>query len=192
MDKIRHVINFDEAVKKPAELSLVERISVVTAKAIFIFLVLAMVILKINYFSRANFAIKILYILLNLYALPLMLKSEELASPVEFRFYDKYLLVHYPKKYYSKKDIRREEFIFKISDIDYLLFLMDKKVLSIRGKARSEHYSFNKDGEVDNQSKIEEGPREVKLDFDLRFLEDLEIIETLEKYTRLQVLVSKG
>ncbi|NLX75642.1 MAG: hypothetical protein GXZ13_07475 [Synergistaceae bacterium] len=192
MGEARQIINFDEAVKKPANLGLVERISVLAAKLIFLILLVAIVVFKINLFSQSSLLVKTLYILLNIYAIPLMLKTKEVPSPVEFRFYGRYLVVDYPRKYYSKKDTRKEEFIFKNSEIDYAVYKMDSKVLSIRGQAKSKHYSFNKEGQLDENSEVEGGPREVKLDFDLRFLEGLEIIESFEKYTRVRVLVSKG
>ncbi len=192
MEKLRQVINFDEAVKKPADLNLVERIAVVAAKLIILILIVAMVFFKQNLFSKSSFAVKILYILFNIYAIPLMLKTKELASPVEFQFYDRYLLVHYPKKSYSKKDIRREEFIFKNSDIDYAVYKLDSKVLSIRGKAKSKHYPYKEDGEIDERSVKEEGLREIKLNFDLNLSEGIDLIKDFEKYSGIQVLVSKG
>lgn len=75
-------------------------------------------------------------------------KSQPIASPLEIRFYNNYLVVFREKRYYSNKVSRKEYNKFLYEDISKIEYDYRIKRLDFIGKIDAMWFNYNKDGSV--------------------------------------------
>ncbi|RDU35669.1 hypothetical protein DRW41_16110 [Neobacillus piezotolerans] len=74
--------------------------------------------------------------------------STRAPSPIELRFYDDYLVVYRPKRYYDERVTRREFNKFYYKDISKIVFKSNLQRLHIYGIINVEWYNYDKNGEL--------------------------------------------
>ncbi len=109
-------------------------------------------------------------------------------SPIELRFYDDYLVVYRPKRYYGKKLTRREYNNFAYKDIDRCVYKSKLQRIHIYGLIQVEWYNYRKDGVLPSK------PTKVMSEKSICFFRtgaapEVDFVKEIENHSPIKVIV---
>lgn len=148
MDSPKYIIKTHETVSMPTGNN-----QPFAALRIVVWVIIAVIILGSfvfgdNLFSELSWTARMILIALAIGISFWGPKSEPVASPLEIRFYNDYLVVFREKRYYSRKVSRKEYNKFFYSDISKIEYDYRIKRLDFIGKIDAMWFNYNKDGSV--------------------------------------------
>jgi len=155
-------------------------------------LIIGSFIFQDNLFSELNWTARILLICL---AIGVMFtgKSEEIDTPAELRFYNDYLVLFRPQKYYSKKVIRQEYFIFNYNEITKIKFLSSSpsKRIHIYGNTHAIWYNFNSDGSLPTKPTYDRDVKDTVAYFTTFKNPDIDFVKEIETHSPIKVITEQ-
>lgn len=155
-------------------------------------LIIGSFIFQDNLFSELSWTARILLICL---AIGVMFtgKKEEIDTPAELRFYNDYLVLFRPKKYYSKKVIRQEYFIFNYNEITKVKFLSNShsKRIHIYGNTHAIWYNFNSDGSLPATPTYDKSINDTLAYFTTFKNTDIDFIREIETHSPIKVEIEQ-
>lgn len=116
-------------------------------------------------------------------------KSHPVASPLEIRFYNDYLVVFREKRYYSNKVSRREYNKFFYTDISKIEYDYRIKRLDFIGKVDAMWFNYSKDGSIPQNPSYHRIVDGGICYFYVNGNDADDILKCLEKYTSKQPIV---
>jgi len=148
MDNPKYTIKTQESVSMPTGSNQPFATLRIVVWVIVAVMLLGSFILDANLLSELSWTTRIILISLVIGSFSWGPKSQPVASPLEIRFYDDYLIVFRKKRYYSKKVSRKEYNKFFYDDISKLEYDYRLKRLDLIGKIDAMWFNYNKDGSV--------------------------------------------
>lgn len=83
-------------------------------------------------------------------------KKKHVPSPIEFWFYDKYMVIYRPKRYYNDKLTCCEYNTIKYSDITKCTYKTSSKWLHFFGTVTAKWYEYNPDGTLKETPRVDQ------------------------------------
>lgn len=144
-------------------------------------------VLRVNLYMELNIVAKVL---LGVLIIRYLYRGKEYKPiPMELQFYDDYLIVYFPERWYSNRYTRKEINKLKYKDITRCVIKTEDERVHIYGSGESIWYKFRKDGTVpeepDKVRKYEGG----LVYFGTQFLNGINIKEVIESHSPLEVEV---
>ena len=118
-------------------------------------------------------------------------KKEYMPSPMELQFFDDYLVLYLPKRYYSNKVTRKQINMMKYSEISKCVFKIQSKRIQIYGNRKSEWYNYKKDGTLPSKPTEERSFTQGMIYFNTQFATEIDFKQEIENHSPLQVIIEK-
>lgn len=185
-----YVLKFNDSVLKKVE---DKNSKIKKAVAIIIaIIVIGSIILGENLFLELSWTTRVLLICLAM-GVFFSGKSEEVSIPAELQFYNDYLILFRPNKYYSKKVIRQEYFKIDYKDVSRCKFLVNSssKRIHIYGNVHAVWYNLNEDGSLPQQPTYDRMVNETLIYFTTFQNENINFVQEIEGHSPLKVEIEE-
>ena len=155
-------------------------------------IIVASIIFQENIFMGLSSTARVFLILLILYTFSMGSKTIWVRTPIELQFFDECLIIYRSNYLYNKKNTRREFNTIKYDKISKILFREESKRININGGVESTWYAIDAQGNVSDSPMYNKKEENGMQCIEGRFMENLEILEVLEKYTNTKVEIENG
>lgn len=189
MDKPNYVIKTNEAVLMSIETDKSKNVIKICTWIIIGIVLIGSFLLDINIFSELSFGAKIFLIIIVLGLIFYDGKKEYTPSPMELYFFDDYLMMYLPKRYYSKRVSRKQIEIMKYSEISKCVLKANSNRIQIYGDGKAIWYNYNKDGSLPEKPTKEKQFTEGMIYFNIQFATDIDFIKEIETHSPLKVII---
>lgn len=192
MDKPNYVIQTNEAVLIPTKQS-----SGFTFLKTGVWIVVAVIVLgsllfQDNLFSELSWTAHVFLIVLALGVTLLGGKKEYVPSPMELQFFDNYLVLYLPKRYYSKYVTRMEINQMKYSEITKCVYKSKSQRIHLYGNGTSIWYNYNADGTIPQTPTQVRNYNAGLIYFNTQLATDVDFKTEIEKHSPIQVVVENS
>lgn len=143
-----YILKADEAVLMPTKDNTSFHKIKVTVWVILAIILMLSFVFRENIFGQLNWTSRCLLIALALGTCFIGPKKANVPSPIEIRFYDTYLVLYRPKRYYSSRVTRCEFNTMKYSEITKCLYKTESQRLHFYGTVDAKWFNFDKAGVV--------------------------------------------
>lgn len=167
----------------------------IVKKIVWIFvgaIVVLSIVFQENFFMVLSPIARVLLILFIINAFFMGNKAIWVRTPIELQFFDEHLVIYRPSYMYNKKNTRREFNTIKYDKISKILFREESKRININGGVESTWYAIDAQGNVSDSPMYNKKEENGMQCIEGRFMENLEILEVLEKYTNTKVEIENG
>ena len=113
-------------------------------------------------------------------------------SPMELHFYNDYLVLYLPKRYYSRKVTRKQINTMKYSEISKCVLKNKSNRIQIYGNGNSVWYNYKKDGSIPSKPTEERRFTEGMIYFNIQFASHIDFKEEIESHSPLKVIVENS
>lgn len=192
MDNPNYVIKTHEAV-----LVLVNQNSGLRFLKIGVWIVVAIVVIgsfifRINLFSELSWTARILLIVVAIGVTFLNGKKEYTPSPMELQFYDSYLVLYLPKRYYSPRVTRMEINRMNYSEITKCVIKERSMRIYIYGNGTSTWYNYKTDGSLPQNPTQIRNYTSGMIYFNTQFSAEIDFKTEIEAHSPLKVIVENS
>lgn len=189
MCNANYVIKTNEAVLMPTEDC---KWKIILRNCIWIIISIILVsslIFQINIFDELSWSAKILLIALTIGFGFYNGKKEYTPSPMELRFYDGYLELYLPRRYYSNRVTREELSTLYYSDVAKCVYKVNSKRIQIYGDGKAVWYNYKKDGSLPDKPTEERNVTNGMIYFNIQFATDIDFKKEIEEHSPLKVIM---
>ena len=117
-------------------------------------------------------------------------KDVEDTAEIELQFYDEYLMIYRPKRYYSEKVTRREYNKMYYSEITRSTYEKKNKMLYFFGTVDGKRYNYAKDGSLPEKPTFDKIAKGTMQYISTRNVPDvMQLIEEIEAHSPIKVEV---
>lgn len=187
MDKPNHILNFKETVLVPVEEGNVKKFVRIAIWIIVCILILGSFVFQDNLFLEMGWATRILLIILAV--LFSFRKKEYIPSSISLQFYEDYLIIYQPRRWYSNQEIRKQFGKMYYKDITKCKYLMKSKRIQIYGKGVSRWKTYNKDGSIKNKHTIVRDFENGMFYFNTSMAENIDFVYEIESHSPLRIVL---
>lgn len=181
-----YIVSVNETALKPVNDSSIKR---VIRKASWITLALILItsiILRHNFITSFSVSTKILLALIIMNLFTMRVKKEGVPSPMEIQFFDEYLIIYRPKRYYNEKKTRMEINKIMYNSITRCLYKKKSKRIHIYGDVIAKWYDFDKYGNVAQTPSYDRVVKETFVYFVTTFMDVAKVIKEIEEHSPLK------
>ena len=189
MEDSNYVIKTNEAVLMPKNQNGKIKFLKIGVWVIIGIIILGSLIFQDNLFSEFSWTTKILLILLVVRFSFYSGKKEYMPSPMELQFYDDYLVLYLPRRYYSNRVTRKEILTMNYNEISKCVYKANSKRIQIYGDGKSIWYNYNKDGSLPEKPTEERCYSQGMIYFNTRLATDINFKNEIENHSPLQVII---
>ena len=192
MDKPNYVLKTNEAVLMPKEQS---NSYIFIKKGVLIIvaiLILGSLIFQENLFFELSWTARVILIVLAVVFLFFGEKKIDVPSPIELQFYDEYLILYRPKRYYSKKVTRMEFNKMLYTDITRCIYKANSQRLHIYGNVAATWYNYDANGVVPSTPTYNRMVTDTLCYMSTRCAPDVDFKSEIESHSPIQVLVENS
>ena len=189
MDKPNYVLKTNEAVLMPIENNNTANIIKICVWIIVGIIVLGSILFQENLFSELSWTARIMLIVVAVGFGFYDGKKEYCPSPMELQFYDEYLVLYLPKRYYSKRVTRKQINTMKYADISKCAFKAKSNRIHIYGNGTSVWYNYKKDGSLPENPTESRTFTQGLIYFNTSLASDVDFIREIETNSPLHVVV---
>lgn len=185
-----YVLKFNDSVIKKIE---DKNSKIKKAVAIIIaIIVIGSIIFGENLFLELSWTTRVLFVCLAI-GVFFSGKSEEVAIPAELQFYNDYLILFRPNKYYSKKVSRQEYFKIEYKDVTRCKFLTNSssKRIHIYGNVHAVWYNLNEDGSLPQQPTYDRMVDETLIYFTTFQNQNINFVQEIEGHSPIKVEIEQ-
>lgn len=192
MNKPNYVIQTNEAVLIPTKQSRGFTFLKTGVWIVVAVIVLGSLLFQGNLFSELSWTARILLIVLALGVTFLGGKKEYAPSPMELQFFDNYLVLYLPKRYYSKRVTRMEINQMKYSEITKCVYKTKSQRIHLYGNGTSTWYNYKADGT------IPQAPTQMRIYtagliyFNTQLATNVDFKTEIEKHSPIHVIVENS
>lgn len=192
MNRPNYVIRTNEAVLVPIEQSRGLKFLKIGVWIVVAVIVIGSLLLQSNLFSELSWTARVLLVVLALGVTFYGGKKEYAPSPMELQFYDDYLVLYLPKRYYSKRITRMEINQMKYSEITRCVYKTNSQRIHLYGSGTSTWYNYRADGT------ISQTPTQVRnytaglIYFNTQLAPDVDFKTEIENHSPIQVIVENS
>ena len=192
MDNLNYAIKTYEAVLMPIEDNKGKIWLRNCVWAIIGIIIIGSFVLDINIFKEISWTVRIYLIILAIGFGFYGEKKEYVPSPMELQFYDDYLVLYLPKRYYSRKVTRKQINTMKYSEISKCVLKNKSNRIQIYGNGNSVWYNYKKDGSIPSKPTEERRFTEGMIYFNIQFASEIDFKEEIESHSPLRVIVENS
>lgn len=189
MDRPNYVIQTDEAVLVPTKQSGGFTFFKTGVWIIVAVIVIGSLLFQSNLFFELSWSARILLIVLALGVTFFGEKKEYAPSPMELQFYDDYLVLYLPKRYYSKRLTRMEINQMKYSDITKCAYKTKSQRIHLYGNGTSTWYNYRADGTIPQTPTEVNNYTKGLLYFNTRLATGVDFKTEIENHSPIKVIV---
>ncbi len=142
-----------------------------------------------NLFAEITWTTRILLIVIALGVLFVGRKKQNVESPMELQFFDHYLVVYRPKRYYSKKVTRMEINKMMYSDIFRCVYKSKSKRVHIYGNVSAKWFNYDAHGVIAQTPTYDRYVKDTLCYFSTRCAQDVDFVSVIENNSPIQVVV---
>ena len=192
MEQPNYVLRTNEAVLMPVQDSKGKRFLKIGVSTVLGILVLGSLFFGDNLFMELSGTTRLLLIILAIGVLLFGTKREDVPSPMELQFFDDYLILYLPKRYYSRRITRREVNKLKYSDITKCVYNARLQRVHIYGGGVSEWYNYDAKGNLPDKPTKTNAYDEGLIYFRTLFATDVDFKKEIEEHSPLTVIVENS
>lgn len=192
MEDSNYVIKTNEAVLMPTK---VNKGKIVLRNCIWIVISIVFIgsfLFGINLFSEFSWTTRILLILLVVRFGFYSGEKEYMPSPTELHFYDDYLVLYLPRRYYSSRVTRKQINTMNYNEISKCVYKTKSNRIQIYGDGKSIWYNYNKDGSIPKKPTEERCFSQGMIYFDTQLSTDINFKNEIENHSPLQVIIENS
>lgn len=192
MDKPNYVLKTDEAVLVPVNQGSGLKILKTGVWIVVAVIVIGSFIFQTNLFPEISWTARCLLIVLAVGVTFLGGKKSDIPSPIELQFYDSYLVIYRPKRYYSKRVTRMEINKIPYSDITKCVYKSKSKRLHIYGNVDATWYNYNDEGVVSSTPTYNRTVTDTLCYFSTRCAPDVDFKSEIEAHSPIKVIIENS
>lgn len=189
MDKPNYVLYANEAVLMPVKKNNGANIIKISVWIVVAIIVFGSILFHDNLFTELSWPVRIMLIIVVLRFGFYGGKKEYFPSPMELRFYDDYLVLYLPKRYYSKRVTRKEISTMKYADISKCVFKEKSSRIHIYGNGTSIWYNYRKDGSLPEKPTENRTFTQGLIYFNTSLAPDIDFVREIETNSPLRVII---
>lgn len=152
-------------------------------------IILGSVLLQENLFFELSGTTRIIFVCLLVSSFLCKEKTEYMPSPMELQFYDDYLVLYLPKRYYSSRVTRKEINTMKYADISKCVYETKSKRVYIYGDGQSVLYNYKKDGSLPLMPTEERNFTQGLIYFNAQLATDVDFKKEIEEHSPIKVVI---
>lgn len=187
-NKPNYVLKTNEAVLVSKDSNMISMLKVAVWIVVTI-IVFGSFLFQENLFTEITWSTRIMLVVIAIVVLVVGGKKENVASPMEIQFFDDYLIVYRPKRYYSKKVTRMEFNKMMYSDISRCVYKARSKRVHIYGNVFATWYDYNAEGEPSTMPTYDRYVIDTLCYFSTRCALDVDFKYIFEKNSPVQVII---
>lgn len=191
MEQPNYVLRTNEAVLVAGELSTPMRVVKVGIWIIFAFFVLGSLFFEENLFMEMSWSSRILLIVLLVCYGFRHGKEEDVLSPIELQFFDDYLVLYYPKRYFGRNKLRMRYEKMQYSDITKCAYLSESKRIHFYGRASVTWYQYDKDGNLPDKPNYDRIAEETICYFRTHLTPEVDFVQEIESHSPIRVTIEE-
>ena len=188
IEEPRYILKFNEAVLMPRNQSAGVEFLKIGVWIIILIIIAGTLIFRDNLSFDLSWPARIMLIILAIMVTVITSKQENVPSPMELQFYDDYLILYRPKRYYSKKVIRMEINKMPYSKITRCVFRVQSQRIHIYGDVASTWYNYDKNGNIPQTPTYNRMVADAMCYFSTRCATDIDFKQEIEAHSPLQVI----
>lgn len=119
-------------------------------------------------------------------------EERKYTSPIELQFYDDYLVLYRPKRYYSKKVTRMEINKMMYSDINRCVYKAKSRRIQIYGNVSATWYNYDANGMVSQTPSYNRVVTDTLCYFSTRCANDIDFKNIIEANSPIRVTVENS
>lgn len=192
MSEPKYVLRTNEAVLMPTENNIFKRIMKGFVWTIVGIIIIGSLLFEDNIFMGLPLTAKIMLIALVVLFGFYDGKKEYAPSPMELQFYDDHLVFYLPKRYYSKRVIRKQINTLVYSTITSCIYGAESKRIKIFGDGHTVWYNYRKDGSLPKNPSKEFSFTKGMIYFNTRLVTDIDFIKEIEEHSPIKVTVDQS
>ena len=192
MDNPRYVLKTNEAV-----LISQKQNGGITFLKVGVWLVVAVIVIgslvfQDNLFSEMSWTTRCLLIAVAIGVAFVGSKKENIPSPIELQFYDDYLILYRPKRYYSKKVSRMEINKMMYADIKRCVYKSRSQRIQIYGNVSATWYNYDANGMISQTPSYNRTISDTLCYFSTRCVNDVDFKTEIEAHSPIKVVVENS
>ena len=192
MTSPKYILKTNEAVLMPKNQSAGIKFLKIGVWVIIGIIILGSLIFQENLFFELPRSTRILLIVVAIGVLFVGSKKENVSSPMELQFYDDYLILYRPKRYYSRKVTRMKVNKLMYTDIKRCVYKKHSKRLHIYGNVAATWYDYDSNGVVSQVPTYNRVVEDAFCYFSTSFAKDVDFKQAIENYSPLQVTIENS
>lgn len=192
MENPNYILKTNEAVLMPKNQSNSLGFIKIGVWIVVAVIVLGSLVFQDNLFAELTWTTRMLLIAVAIGVIFVGSKKENVPSPMELQFYDDYLIIYRPKRYYSKKVTRMEVNKMRYSDIRRCVYKAQSKRVHIYGDVTATWYNYDKNGVVSQTPTYNRIVSDTLCYFSTRCATDVDFKQIIEAYSPVQVTVENS
>lgn len=192
MEKPNYVLKTNEAVLFPKEQSKGFVVLKTGVAVVILVIIVGSLLFQENLFAQLSWTPRVLLITLVIGVLTMNGRKEYGPSPMELQFFDEYLILYLPKRYYNKRVTRMEINKMKYSEISKCVYKAESQRIHLYGDGISTWYNYKKDGTIpQTPTKVNEY-KDGLIYFGTRLAVDVDFKQEIEAYSPIKVIVENS
>lgn len=189
MSKPNYVLQTNEAVLMPVGKNGSANVIKVCVWVIVAIIVIGSIIFQDNLFSELSWPVRIMLIVIAIAFGFYGEKKEYFPSPMELQFFDDYLVLYLPKRYYSNRVTRKQINTMKYADVTKCVFKSKSNRIHIYGNGTSVWYNYKKDGTVPEKPTESRTFTQGLIYFNTSMAPEVDFVGEIERNSPLRVIV---
>lgn len=186
-----YVLSTNEAVLMPARDNSPAHKIKATVWVVVAIILIASFVFRENIFSELNGAAKCMLVALAICTCFIGPQKVDMPSPIELQFYDSYMVLYRPKRYYSPKVTRREINTMKYSDITKCLYKAESQRIHFYGTVDAKWFNFDKTGAMSKTPTYDRVVHDTLLYISTR-CSDVDFVSEIEAHSPIRVTVENN
>lgn len=192
MDTPSYVLELNEAVLMPTKQSGLWKALRVGVLCIFIIIALGSFVFDDNLFFELSWVSRVLLITVAITVFFSMGKNEMVPSPMELRFYDDYMVIYRPKRYYNSRVTRMEYNKLMYNEITKCVYRERSQRMYIYGNVDATWFNYMSDGTIPKEPTYKRIVSGTFCHFSLKCAEGVDIKREIEMNSPLEVIVENS
>ena len=192
MDNPNYVIKTHEAVLTPVNQNSGLRFLKIGVWIVVAIVVIGSFVFRINLFSELSWTARILLIVVAIRVTFLNGKKEYIPSLMELQFYDSYIIIYRPKRYYSRKVTRMEINKMLYSNITKCIYKSNSKRLHIYGNVDATWYNYDANGVVSSTPTYSRMVTNTLCYLSTRCAQDVDFKTEIETHSPIKVIIENS
>ena len=188
MENPNYVLMFNEAVLMPKNQSKAVEILKIGVWVIALILVFGSLLFQDNLFLEFSWSSRLLLIMLAIVVTVVTSRQENAPSPMELQFYNDYLILYRPKRYYGRKVTRMEINKMQYTDITKCVFRKQSQRIHIYGNVSATWYNYDRNGIIPQTPTYNKLVVDTMCYFSIRCSADVDFKNEIEVHSPIQVI----
>lgn len=192
MESPNYVLKTNEAVLMPKNQSKGMEFLKIGVWVIVLMIVIGSLIFRNNLFSELSWSARVLLVVLAFAVTLVAGKQENVPSPIELQFYDDYIILYRPKRYYSRRVTRMEINKMHYSEITRCIFRVQSQRIHIYGNLAATWYDYDKNGRIQQTPTYNRIVADTMCYFSTRCAAGVDFKNIIEAHSPIQVTVENS